>query len=151
MERNPSHLGSNDIGPLGIWGTDFASIGATGGITGSCMLAILAYPFVDQFGLSVPDGRVVVMTDPVFVVPDAVLDDLRTRLQNTRWPSVVDGQGWSRGADLDYLRELLGYWQAEFDWRSEGLICRLSVPLTPEITTRQLTAQSFAVNGNLLN
>jgi two-component sensor histidine kinase len=41
--------------------------------------------------------------------------------------------------------------QAEFDWRSEGLICRLSVPLTPEITTRQLTAQSFAVNGNLLN
>ena len=27
--------------------------------------------------------------------------------------------------------------QAEFDWRSEGLICRLSVPLTPDITTRQ--------------
>ena len=43
MERNPSHFGSNDRGPLGICGTDFASIGATGGITGSCMVAILAY------------------------------------------------------------------------------------------------------------
>ncbi len=43
MERNPSHLGSNDRATLGICGTDLASIGATGGITGSCMLAILAY------------------------------------------------------------------------------------------------------------
>ena len=25
--------------------------------------------------------------------------------------------------------------QAEFDWRTEGLICRLSVPLTPDITS----------------
>ena len=31
--------------------------------------------------------------------------------------------------------------QAEFDWRSEGLICRLSVPLTPDITTRQLSSR----------
>ena len=28
--------------------------------------------------------------------------------------------------------------RAEFDWRSEGLICRLSVPLRPDIPTRQL-------------
>ena len=36
------------------------------------------------------------MSDPTFAVPDAVLDDLRARLQNTRWPSVVAGQGWGR-------------------------------------------------------
>jgi two-component sensor histidine kinase len=42
--------------------------------------------------------------------------------------------------------------QAEFDWRAEGLICRLSVPLTPDITTRRLTAhQAVAVNGSRLN
>jgi two-component sensor histidine kinase len=42
--------------------------------------------------------------------------------------------------------------QAEFDWRAEGLICRLSVPLTAEITTRRLTAhQAVAVNGSRLN
>jgi two-component sensor histidine kinase len=39
--------------------------------------------------------------------------------------------------------------QAEFDWRSEGLICRLSVPLKQGIATRPLNSrQGLAVNGN---
>ena len=38
---------------------------------------------------------------------------------------------------------------AEFDWRSEGLICRLSVPLTPDMPTRQLDSrEKLTVNGN---
>lgn len=42
--------------------------------------------------------------------------------------------------------------RAEFDWRSEGLICRLSVPLTPDVTTRQNGShQGLAVNGNRLS
>ena len=42
--------------------------------------------------------------------------------------------------------------QAEFNWRSEGLICRLSVPLTPDIATRQLSPRpSLAVAGNRLS
>src|SRR5512132_4591883 len=64
------------------------------------------------------------MTDSIFAVSDAVLDDLRTRLQNTRWPSVVEGQGWSRGTDLDYLRELLRYWHTDFDWRAQEAALR---------------------------
>jgi pimeloyl-ACP methyl ester carboxylesterase len=59
------------------------------------------------------------MSDPTFAVPDAVLDDLRARLQNTRWPSVVKGQGWARGTDLDYLRPLVEYWRTGFDWRAQ--------------------------------
>src|SRR6266403_2009514 len=39
--------------------------------------------------------------------------------------------------------------QAEFDWRSEGLICRLSVPLMQSAATRPLNGrQNLAVNGN---
>jgi hypothetical protein len=39
--------------------------------------------------------------------------------------------------------------QAVFDWRSEGLICRLSVPLTPEVVARQLNnRQNLAYSGN---
>jgi two-component sensor histidine kinase len=39
--------------------------------------------------------------------------------------------------------------QAEFDWRSEGLICRLSVPLMQEAAPRPINGrQSQAVNGN---
>jgi PAS domain S-box-containing protein len=43
--------------------------------------------------------------------------------------------------------------QAEFDWRSEGLICRLSVPLTADIMARQPaeSRQAFAINGNRLS
>ena len=42
--------------------------------------------------------------------------------------------------------------QAEFNWRSEGLICRLSVPLTPDIATRHLSPRaSLAVAGNRLS
>jgi PAS domain S-box-containing protein len=39
--------------------------------------------------------------------------------------------------------------QAEFDWRSEGLICRLSVPLMQGVATRPLNRhQNLTVNGN---
>ena len=39
--------------------------------------------------------------------------------------------------------------QADFDWRSEGLICRLSVPLMQEAAPRPINGrQNQAVNGN---
>ena len=57
------------------------------------------------------------MSDPAFAVPDAVLDDLQARLQNTGWPLVVEGQGWARGTDLHYLDQLVDYWRTGFDWR----------------------------------
>jgi two-component sensor histidine kinase/CheY-like chemotaxis protein len=43
--------------------------------------------------------------------------------------------------------------QAEFDWRSEGLICRLSVPLTPDVATARPPAErhTLAVNGGRLS
>jgi pimeloyl-ACP methyl ester carboxylesterase len=59
------------------------------------------------------------MSDRRFGVQDAALDDLGARLQNTRWSSVVPGRGWERGADLEYLRELVDYWQTSFDWRAQ--------------------------------
>jgi epoxide hydrolase len=50
-------------------------------------------------------------------IPGAALDDLRDRLARTRWPSELPGVGWSRGAPLDYLRELAEYWRTDYDWR----------------------------------
>ena len=48
-----------------------------------------------------------------------VLDDLRQRLQSTRWTSQIRGTGWEAGTDLQYLRELVKYWQHGFDWRRQ--------------------------------
>jgi pimeloyl-ACP methyl ester carboxylesterase len=52
-------------------------------------------------------------------VPEAVLDDLRDRLGRTRWPDEMEGSGWDYGTNLNYLKELVEYWQHTFDWRAQ--------------------------------
>ena len=53
-------------------------------------------------------------------VPDSVLEDLRRRLEATRWPRPAPvGGGWAYGADLDYMRGLVDYWLHRYDWRKE--------------------------------
>ena len=64
-------------------------------------------------------------------VPEAELDDLRERLERTRWPAEGPGEGWSRGVPVGYLRELAGYWRDGFDWPAqEARLNRL-----PQFTT----------------
>ena len=52
-------------------------------------------------------------------VPDAVLDDLRTRLGRARYPDELPGVGWTYGTPRGYLQELVAYWRDEFDWREQ--------------------------------
>ncbi|NUM81820.1 alpha/beta fold hydrolase [bacterium] len=49
-------------------------------------------------------------------IPQTVLDDLKTRIRNTRWPDAIDGSGWTYGASLNYMKELAVYWSEKFDW-----------------------------------
>ncbi len=51
-------------------------------------------------------------------VPDAVLDDLRRRIGDMRWPPHTPGLGWGYGFDDGYLRELAETWRTDFDWRA---------------------------------
>ena len=51
-------------------------------------------------------------------VPEEVLNDLRHRLFLTRWPDEIPGSGWQYGADLSYIKELVNYWQHEYNWRT---------------------------------
>jgi epoxide hydrolase len=51
-------------------------------------------------------------------VPQTDLDDLLSRLAQTRWPDAIPGVGWERGVPLLYLKELAEYWRTEFDWRA---------------------------------
>lgn len=44
------------------------------------------------------------------VVPDKVLEDLRRRLEDVRWPDEIPNSGWDYGRNLDYLKELVEYW-----------------------------------------
>ncbi|MER8073207.1 epoxide hydrolase family protein [Streptomyces sp. NPDC094034] len=51
-------------------------------------------------------------------IPQSELDDLRDRLDRTRWPDELPGVGWAYGVPLGYLRELARYWRHEYDWRA---------------------------------
>jgi epoxide hydrolase len=48
----------------------------------------------------------------------AELDDLRDRLERTRWPEPETVDDWSQGVPLAYLRDLCRYWADAYDWRA---------------------------------
>ena len=52
-------------------------------------------------------------------VEDSVLDDLRQRLADTRWPDEMPNSGWDYGSNLAYMKELVEYWRTDFDWRAQ--------------------------------
>jgi pimeloyl-ACP methyl ester carboxylesterase len=64
-------------------------------------------------------------------IPQAAIDDLHTRLDNTRWPEPAPGAGWSRGVPPEYLKQLAAYWRSGFDWRAQE--ARLNA--FPQLTT----------------
>ena len=52
-------------------------------------------------------------------VEDSVLEDLRQRLADTRWPDEIPNTGWDYGSNLAYIKELVEYWRTDFDWRAQ--------------------------------
>jgi pimeloyl-ACP methyl ester carboxylesterase len=53
----------------------------------------------------------------VAAVPDADLDDLRNRLERTRWPDPETVPDWSQGVRLQNAKTLIQHWQYDYDWR----------------------------------
>src|SRR6266567_9250283 len=65
-------------------------------------------------------------------IPDDILDDLRWRLGQTRFPDAIPGSGWDYGSNLEYLKALVHYWRTDFDWRAqEAQLNRLHHYKTP--------------------
>ena len=53
-------------------------------------------------------------------IPQSELDDLKSRLRNTRWPSaqpVTNKAVWTQGVPLHILKHLTDYWLNKYDWR----------------------------------
>lgn len=61
------------------------------------------------------------MTPSPFIIDidQSVLDDLYARLGRTRWVSDLGDPGWTYGASIPYMKELLAYWRDGFDWRAQ--------------------------------
>lgn len=50
-------------------------------------------------------------------IPQAQLDDLKTRLALTRFPEKETVEDWDQGIPLSYVQELTEYWRDQYDWR----------------------------------
>ncbi len=52
-------------------------------------------------------------------IDQSILDDLKYRLQHTRWIAEAPNADWSYGTNTKYLHELTEYWINSFDWRKQ--------------------------------
>jgi pimeloyl-ACP methyl ester carboxylesterase len=66
-------------------------------------------------------------------VGDEVLDDLKSRLRNTRWPEAELVDDWSQGAPLKWIKEVCQYWAEEYDWRGREALLNRFAQFTTEI------------------
>ncbi len=73
------------------------------------------------------------VTPFTIAVPDAVLEDLRQRLNNTRWADEEVVDDWSQGIPLAYLKEVCEYWATDYDWRSREAALNRFDQFTTEI------------------
>lgn len=66
-------------------------------------------------------------------VPQAVLDDLKQRLERARWPDPSPGYGWKQGTELTYLQSLAETWRDRFDWRKQEALLNGFPQFTAEV------------------
>jgi len=65
-------------------------------------------------------------------VPQEALDDLRRRIDATRWPSKELVQDRSQGVQLETLQALARYWATDYDWRK----AEAKLNALPQFTTQ---------------
>ncbi|WP_261566275.1 epoxide hydrolase family protein [Frankia gtarii] len=66
------------------------------------------------------DGRSFTDPEPFTVsIPDADLDDLRSRLRGARWPGDAGNGDWDYGVEKSWLQDLVRYWAEDYDWRAQ--------------------------------
>ena len=49
-------------------------------------------------------------------ISDSAIDDLKARLEGTRWPAAITTD-WSHGQPVPFIRELAEQWRKSYDWR----------------------------------
>jgi epoxide hydrolase len=66
---------------------------------------------------AITDGQAPIESYQIHV-PEAELEDLRSRLEHTRWPDQLPATGWDYGVPLEPVVDLVDYWRSGYDWRA---------------------------------
>ena len=66
-------------------------------------------------------------------IPDSALEDLQSRLSNTRWPDQINDVSWEYGTEKSALQEIVTYWQDEYSWRDQEATLNAMDQYTTEV------------------
>ncbi len=77
------------------------------------------------------DDQRMEVTPFCFHARQELLDELRRRLEHTRFPERETCRGWAEGVPLAKLRALVQYWSAAYDWRR----CETTLNTFPQYRT----------------
>jgi epoxide hydrolase len=98
----------------------FMRVAATSG--GAGLLAAGLLPMIVQARVGSPSQVVLPPATPDIApfkvhVPQAALEDLKKRLNDTRWPDKEPVTDWSQGVPRAKAQALVEYWSSQYDWR----------------------------------
>lgn len=71
-------------------------------------------------------------------ISDEVLEDLQRRLAATRFPHQIENTGWSYGAELSTIQELVRHWRESYDWRKHEAALNAFPQFTTEIGEQRI-------------
>lgn len=71
-------------------------------------------------------------------IPQAQLDGLKAKLEATRLPAPLPGDGWDTGVPVSWLSGLLDYWRDQYDWRKAEAELNKVPQFTTEIDGQQI-------------
>ena len=57
------------------------------------------------------------ITPFTLAVPQADIEDLNRRIDQTRWPDAETVDDWTQGAPLAKVKALVDHWRHRYDWR----------------------------------
>ncbi|GIS18302.1 MAG: hypothetical protein CM15mP120_02180 [Pseudomonadota bacterium] len=55
-------------------------------------------------------------------IDDTVIQDLKSRLNATRWPDEETVDDWTQGVPLAYQKQLIAYWADEYDHHASLIV-----------------------------
>jgi pimeloyl-ACP methyl ester carboxylesterase len=85
---------------------------------GAFSAAVAGAPAADAQAapIAVPPGTEAISPFSISL-PQTAIDDLRHRLDSTRYPERETAGDWTQGVPLDKAQALIAYWRDRYDWR----------------------------------
>ncbi|GAA2244636.1 epoxide hydrolase [Herbiconiux moechotypicola] len=78
---------------------------------------------------------------------DAELDELRHRLEATRWPPREVDPGWTAGVPVAWLQEMVEFWLSGYDWRAREAFFNAHPQVLVEVDGIRLHAVVLRAEG----